>query len=128
MVGSQLTSENQAQKSVKQILIALTAAFSKLNLCSENHRIYQDSFNLLQRKTLKFNTGEIGITMQPSPGSSAAGTLVQLLVPDSQAKHAKGEVVQLRHAVAQPAGNARFAVDSMHPWTMGIQAAEFLLS
>lgn len=76
---------------------------------------------------LKLDTGEMGIVIQSSIVTDRTRPMVQLLAGDAQQKYTKGPIVNLSERDAQTGLYQRNISESMHPSSMGIQAAEFLI-
>ena len=76
---------------------------------------------------LKLDTGEMGLAMQREEEAKRERPLAQLLVEKEKEKFIKGEIADLNDQDPQTGMYIRNIVASMHPSTLGIQPAEYLL-
>jgi HD-GYP domain-containing protein (c-di-GMP phosphodiesterase class II) len=76
---------------------------------------------------VRLDTREMGIVAKAPSGADHTRPLVQLLVADQQAGHAKGRLVDLSDQDPRTGKYRRTIVGSQHPSELGIQPAAFLL-
>ncbi len=76
---------------------------------------------------LKLDTGEIGIVMKPSKSNDGKRPIVQLLIQGDQQTYEKGIIVDLSDKDSVTGKYCRNISERMHPSSMGIQAAAFLV-
>lgn len=77
---------------------------------------------------LQMDTGELGIVIRPSGDHDHSRPVVQLIVPDEAPKYKNGAIVALSEKDGASGTYLRNIVKTMHPATMGLQAAAFLLN
>jgi len=76
---------------------------------------------------LELDTGELALVMDTDKTSDGARPMVVLLAPDGNGDYAKVGVADLAECDTQSGAFLRNIVKSIHPSTLGIQPAEFLI-
>lgn len=76
---------------------------------------------------LELDTGELGLALHRQTGEDQSLPKVQLLIPGEDQPYEKGEVIDLAEINPDTGDHRRTIVKSMHPATLGIQPAQFLL-
>ena len=76
---------------------------------------------------LKMDTGELGLAMQSEDAIHKERPKAQLLIEEENEKFTKGDIADLNDQNPQTGMYLRNIIASMHPSTLGIQPAEYLL-
>ena len=76
---------------------------------------------------LELDTGELALVMETDKTSDGARPMVALLASDGNGDYVKVGVADLAERDAQSGAFRRNIVKSIHPSTLGIQPAEFLI-
>jgi HD-GYP domain-containing protein (c-di-GMP phosphodiesterase class II) len=76
---------------------------------------------------LELDTGEIGVAMQCADRADRTRPKVQLLISDGHDNYLKGQIVDLMERDPQNGNYSRNIKKSLHPSSIGIQPAKFLI-
>jgi len=76
---------------------------------------------------LKLDTGETGIVMKPSKSDDPKRPIAQLIIQGAKQTYEKGVIVDLSEKDSETGAYRRSILERMHPSSMRIQAASFLV-